>query len=179
MEDNLDRLVSRLKSGDIQVFDEIYELTYRKVYFKIIPILKDVSLAEDIMQDTYLKLLQTISNYQKRNFIGYLLTIAKNLALNELKRRKRVVHLDTIDDDYSAFRYQSLIETSAENKKLFDRVLGILDSEERNIVLLHDVENLKHKEISVIIEKPLGTVTWLYSRAIKKIRRIVKEEEWQ
>lgn len=179
MEDNLDRLVSRLKKGDVQVFDKIYELTYRKVYFKIIPILRDVSLAEDIMQDTYIKLLKTIQSYRQNNFVGYLLTIARNLALNELKRRKREIHTEDITDDYSHFHFQSLVETKVENRDLIDRALSVLDCEEKNIVLLHDLENLKHKDIAAIIDKPLGTVTWLYSRAIKKIRNVIKEEEWQ
>ncbi|MGI6392482.1 MAG: RNA polymerase sigma factor [Candidatus Izemoplasmatales bacterium] len=179
MEDNLERLVCRLKNGEVQVFDKIYELTYRKVYFKIIPILRDVSLTEDIMQDTYIKLLSTIQNYRQKNFIGYLLTIARNLALNELKRRKREITTEEIVYDNSQFDYQTLVESKAENRALIERALSVLDNEERNVVLLHDVENLKHKEIAAIIDKPLGTVTWLYSRAIKKIRSVIKEEGWQ
>ncbi len=178
MKDNLDRLVRRLQRGDMSVFAEIYELTYRQVYFKVIPILKDDALADDIIQDTYIKVLESIGNYHEQSFIGYLLTIARNLAINEYKRRKRTVSLDALEVEPQPYVYQNHLETAAANGELIRNCLKILDETERNVVLLHDVEGLKHKEIAAIIEKPLGTITWIYAKAIKKIRDKLRKEDW-
>jgi len=43
--------------------------------------------------------------------------------------------------------------------------------------LLHVIENMRHREISMILDKPLGTITWTYQQAVKKMRKYLKDEE--
>jgi RNA polymerase sigma-70 factor (ECF subfamily) len=51
-----------------------------------------------------------------------------------------------------------------------------LDSEERQIVLLHVVSDMKFKTIAEVVNKPLGTVLWIYQKALKKIKQSLREE---
>ena len=51
-----------------------------------------------------------------------------------------------------------------------------LNEKEREIVILHMIDNLKFKEIAKMKDKPLGTILWLYNKAIKKLKRKVEEE---
>ncbi|MCK5731427.1 MAG: hypothetical protein KAH13_00260, partial [Tenericutes bacterium] len=83
MDLNLEGYIRQLKSGDQNAFDMIYKLTHRKIYFVALPILRDKALAEDIMQDTYLKFLEKLYDYKTKNSLAYILTIARNLAINE------------------------------------------------------------------------------------------------
>ncbi len=175
MKDNLNHLVRLLKQGDTSVFDELYHNTFRQVFFVILPILNDRSLAEDIMQDTYIKLLKNLQNYTENNFLAYLLTIAKNLALNEYKKRKRMTLVDEVEYDYSNYAFQNHIEISIEKEELIRDMLAILDETEKNVVLLYNVENLTHREIALILDKPLGTITWIYSKAVKKLQKKFRE----
>ena len=94
--DKINKLANDLKSGDASVFDELYELTYKVIYYSVLSILKDRSKSEDIVQDTYMRLLKNIDKYQDNNFVGYLVTMAKNLAINEYIQRKRVTYTDKI-----------------------------------------------------------------------------------
>jgi RNA polymerase sigma-70 factor (ECF subfamily) len=176
MADSLNQLVKALQAGDMSAFDELYQQTYRKVFFIVLPILKDRSLAEDIMQDTYIRLLESIGTYRERNFLAYLLTIAKNLAINEYHKRKHSVLTDTIELDKSAYSLINHVEIQIEKADFIRESLSVLDENERNVVLLYTLENLTHREIAFILDKPLGTITWIYSKAIKKIRKKVKEE---
>lgn len=176
MSNQLNRLVRQLQAGDPSVFDQIYHLTYRKVFFVIVPILGDRSLAEDIMQDTYMRMLETLHSYKEKNFLAYLITIAKNLAINEYHRRKRFEPTEMMDDDLTHYGYDQLIETSLVREEIIREALSILEPTERNIVLLHDVEMLTHREIALIMDKPLGTITWMYARAVQKIRKHIREE---
>lgn len=172
MDVKLEKYIKKLKSGDSQAFDEIYEMTYRKIYFIVLPILRDRSLAEDIMQDTYLKFLEKLYDYKANNSLAYLLTIAKNLAINEYNKRKRVTQ--EIDLDMSTFAYDEHLELKAGNEEMIRSALGVLNQVEKNVFLLHTLENLTHREISLIMDKPLGTVTWTYQQAIKKMQNHLK-----
>ncbi|XFA99275.1 RNA polymerase sigma factor [Candidatus Izemoplasma sp. B36] len=173
MDLNLEKYIRQLKSGNKDAFDKVYELTYRKIFFVVLPILHDKSLAEDIMQDTYLKFLEKLYDYKSSNSLAYILTIARNLAINEYNKRKREVKV--FDSDMDNFSFDAYLEISVENKELIKKALSILNSIERNIFLLHNLENLKHKEIALILNKPLGTITWTYQQAIRKMRKHLKE----
>lgn len=172
----LNQLVNELKNGNMAVFELIYENTYRKVYFVVLSVLHDKSLTEDIMQDTYLKMISSIQNYTEKNFLAYLLTIAKNLAINEYNRRKKVIHSEEEIDHFRSDTLIDHLEIQAEKREVIEKTLAILEGSERDVFLLHTIENLTHREISAILDKPIGTITWLYQKAIKKIRQFIKEE---
>ncbi len=173
---NLEKLVKELRNGDESAFNKIYENTYRKIYFIVLPILKDKSLTEDIIQDTYIKFMEKLYDFKNKNVLAYLIMIAKNKAINEYNKRKRTVSVDDEMINYQ-FSYNEYIEIDAANKELIENALNVLDITERNIFLLHNTENMTHREISNILDKPLGTVTWLYSRAINKLRKYLKDVE--
>lgn len=172
---NLEVFVKRLKSGDETAFKEIYNNTYRQIFFVILPITRDKFLAEDIIQDTYLKFLQKLDDYKSNNLLAYLITIAKNLSINEYNRRKKVTKIE----DFSEFSYYDYVEFKTEAKEAINKALSVLDNEEKNIFLLHVLEDMTHKEIATIIDKPIGTVTWLYSRAIKKMQNKLKGDNYE
>lgn len=161
------KLVKKLQNGDMSVFDEIYYETKNLVFYTILNILKDYSLSEDIMQDTYLQALAKIHSYKPTySFKSWIATIAKNLALNEFNKRKKTTTLD-VQDHESFF---GLVPSNIENKILIEQIFRILNDTEREIVLLHVVADMKHKDIAKIVDKPLGTVTWLYKTSIEKLR---------
>jgi RNA polymerase sigma-70 factor (ECF subfamily) len=175
LKSNLEALVKALKHGDEYAFEKLYNGTYRQIFFVILPIIRDKALAEDIVQDTYLKFLQKLSDYKSKNILSYLITIAKNLAINEYNRRKKVTKLD----DLNEFSYEEYIEIKLERQEIISNALSILDDDEKNVFLLHVIENLTHREISIITSKPTGTVSWLYSKAVKKMKDYLKEENYE
>ncbi|MCK5388186.1 MAG: RNA polymerase sigma factor [Candidatus Izimaplasma sp.] len=167
---DINELVKQLQNGNIEVFDDIYYQTKNIVYYSIFIILKDCQLSEDIMQDTYLKALNKIHTYKRKaHFKSWLVTIAKNLAINEFNRRKREMLIDISDQEYI---FGSTASTS-ENEVLITQIFKILSDTEKEVVLLHVVGDLKHREIAAILNKPLGTVTWTYNQAIKKLRNYI------
>lgn len=163
----LKALVKQLQNGEITVFDTIYYETKNVVYYTILSIVKDKSLAEDIMQDTYLKMLEKIQSYKPRyGFKSWLVTIARNMAINEYNRRKRELSFDPSVDEYIF----GTVESSSEKELIVKEMLEVLDETEREVVILHVIGDLKHREIADILKKPLGTITWIYNKAINKIK---------
>lgn len=168
----LNKLVSNLQNGDMTVFDDIYYETKSLVYYAILNILKDKSLSEDIMQDTYLKSLEKIHSFKPRySFKSWIVTIARNLALNEYNRRKRELSYDPNVDEY-IFGSE---DNTSEKELIVKQMIETLKPEAREIVILHVVGDLKFREIAAIVGKPLGTVSWIYNEAIKKLKYEYRE----
>ena len=163
----LNLLVKQLQNGDMSVFDVIYHETKSVVYYTILGIVKDKSLAEDIMQETYLKSLEKIHSFKPRySFSSWIVTIARNMAFNEYNRRKRELSYDPNEDEYVF----GTVESSSEKELLVREMLQYLDELEREVVVMHVLGDLKHREIAETLKKPLGTVTWTYNKAITKLK---------
>lgn len=105
--------------------------------------------------------------------MAWLLTIARNLALSRLRRGVRRVELG--EEEWNAIPAQAP-GISHEDRQLLQQALAGLGEEERQIVLLHAVAGLKHREIARLLEKPLSTVLSKYYRGLGKLRSLMKGE---
>lgn len=165
--DKINLIIKELKQRNYQSFDTFYNLTKNQVFYAIISVVKDNDLAEDIMQDTYVKFLEKIDQYKDgANPYAYLSTIARNLAINVYNQRKREVYSEEI------FETLPSPEEKNDEEDIF-RILNLLEIDEREIVTLHIINDLKFREIASIVDKPLGTVLWIYNKAIKKLKEKV------
>lgn len=167
--ERLSEIIIELKVRNYNSFDEFYNLTKKNVYFTIINIIKRKDIAEELMQDSYLRFLENIDKCDEKNKpVAYLVMIARNLAINEYNRRKREVKMDETDLDF--------IPGKNTQNGLDLGIINNLEGLEKEIVTMHIIGDLKFREIASIISKPLGTVLWLYNKAIKKLKRKVGEE---
>ena len=165
--DKIHLIIRELKQKNYQSFDTFYNLTKNQVFYAIISVVKDNDLAQDLMQDTYVKFLEKIDQYKDgANPYAYLSTIARNLAINTYNQRKREVYSEEI------FETIPSPEENNDEEDIF-KILDLLDPDEREVVTLHIINNLKFREISPIVKKPLGTVLWIYNKAIKKLKEKV------
>ena len=175
---NIEEIINEFRDANYTHFDEFYNETKKTVFFAILSIIKDTSVVDDLMQDTYVKFLENISKYSQTNINAYLSTMAHNIAINYYNREKRLVHNDEIID----YQPDDSNNESKENKYQYIEVMEMLktlDDTSREVVILHTINDLKFKEIAKIIDKPLGTVLWIYNKAIKELKRKVgaKDEE--
>ncbi|MBE0701132.1 MAG: RNA polymerase sigma factor [Acholeplasmataceae bacterium] len=167
--DEINRIILELKQKNHQSFETFYHLTKNQVFYAIIPIIKDRNLTEDLMQETYMKFLENISNIKiNANPVAYLSTIARNLALNTYNKRKKEIFSEDIIDNIQA----EVIEQPSED--IF-KLLDILDQDEKAVITLHVINDLKFREVASVMKKPLGTVLWIYQKGIKKMKERVGE----
>lgn len=173
MSNRLEDSLLKLKKGDLEGLREIYEQTSRGVFTFILPIIRDYQLAEDIMQETYVKVHDKVNDYQEgTNVRNWILTIAKNLAFDELRRRKHETETDFDDEREELGSYYLSDQIDAPTIKLANE---ILPEDEMQIVLLFAIGGYKHREIAEMLKLPLGTVTWKYHDALLKLRKAVKK----
>ena len=166
---NLEDIIEEFRVGNYDSFDEFYHQTNKQLYVFIYDIIRNRQSSEDLLQETYMRFLNHIDKYKKNtNYFNFLVTIARNLAINEYHKQKRMVY----DEEYI---YSVKEESPTDVPDLF-YLLDYLNEKEREIVILHMIDNLKFKEIAKMKDKPLGTILWLYNKAIKKLKRKVVEE---
>lgn len=165
----LNNLLLDLKSGNLNALDQIYELTNSAVFSVALSVVHNSEEAKDIMMSTYLRVREKI-NYYTPNTNGYawVLTIAKNLSINENKKISRSTPTD--------FQENEFVATSQDvdcDIPVFKIAKRVLTAEELTIVLLYSVNGYKHREIAKILDKPLGTVLWSYNNSLKKIKKAI------
>ncbi len=169
-------LLNLLKKGDMSAFDDFYQLTKRPIYFSILALSKDETVSEDILAETYVKFLSNLKRIKKnKNPLGYLLITAKNLTLDLFKKENRISHIEdyTLESDIGA----SVEEKFDDSERLLTRMQALLSADEYDIVVLYILGELTHQEIATHLNKPLGTVTWSYSNAIKKLQKGLSDYE--
>ncbi len=173
MTDNevLDKLLCRMKFGEEKAFEELYELTSRKVFAYLLSIVSNYHSAQDLTQDTFIRIRKNVDKYQSGNAFAWIIQIAKNTAYNEISKRKKVIPTDFGERDKSgSYRID---ET---NVPVLEIIATRLDETDRKIILMHLSGGFKHREIANDLGIPLGTVLWKYNKAIKTLQKIIKEE---
>lgn len=161
------KYIEGLKNKDEESFNYIYEESRHTVYAAIYAIVRDHAASQDIMQETYLTMLEKIYQYRPEyRFLSWLTTIARNKAIDYYRRQKKELRVD-IEEMGNIMLACAPV---GESRALIEEMLDRLNETERSIYLLRVVKQLKNREIAEIMGMPLGTVLWHYSRAVKKLK---------
>lgn len=166
-------LIARIGQGDRLAFEDFYRSSERAVYSYALSLVQSPHDALDIVQDTFLKVRAAAELYQPQGKpLAWLFTIARNLARNLIRSRARNVSADTLyledDIDYSYI-------SDPTDRLALAATLQLLEEGEREIILLHVVSGLKHREIAADLGIPLPTVLSRYHRGLKKLRKHLQQ----
>lgn len=169
----LDRCISNIAHGDREALAILYHETRSAVYGFALSILKNRHDAEDVLQDVYLQVWHGAEGYRSQGKpLAWLITITRNLALSRLRDHGKTVTLSP--EDWHT-QFADIPAVTAEDRMTLEAMLSTLSDEERQIVTLHALTGLKHREIAAMLTIPLPTVLSKYNRALKKLRLALKE----
>ena len=158
-----DTALCRIADGDTEALTDIYQKLGRQIYMLAYSILQDTYRAEDIMQETFVRLLSGAKSYQKgTNARAYILKITHNLALSALQKRNReelcACPVDENIPDNEAPPLSSL------------EALSLLRQEERTIVVLKLDCGETHKQIAKLLGISTAACEKKYRRALEKLK---------
>ena len=171
----LESYLVRMANGDMSALSGLYERTHAAIYGYALSLLKNVQDAEDVMQDTLVKAFHSAGQYRSAGKpMAYLMTIARNEALMRIRSRGRTVAMSP--EDWQE-QFADRPDMSQEDMLTLKALLDTLSDEEREIVTLHALTGLKHREIASLLGLALPTVLSKYNRAIKKLGKSLKEAE--
>jgi len=172
---NYDGVIKAVGKGNMNALELLYDDLSKTVFALAYSILKNRELAEDAMQETFIRVKLSAGDYSSRGKgRAWVLKIARNTALNLRAKAKRETSIEEVSEN-------KLVSESGENKLIdcvmLEAAMRVLSRDEREIVLLHTGNGMLHREISQIVGRPVGTVKWMYSKALKKLAAEISLEE--
>lgn len=168
-------LVARLKAHDEEAYREVMARYGDALFWYIYNITRNQHLSEDILSETYLRMVEKIDSYVFSGipFKSWLYRVAHNLAINALKRANRSTHVDDLDAAaHSTEDPAAAIDSQLEAEEL--RVaLTQLTEEQQQVVLLRFVAEQSPGEIAQTMAKTEGAVKQLQLRALRSLGRLL------
>ncbi len=177
------------QQGREPAFRELIRRYERPVFSLIYRMVRDNTMAEDLAQDTFIKVLNHLDKYRPEfKFSSWLFKIANNVAIDHLRRRQ----LNTVSMDgsphasnaaeaaESSFELADQAESpldelaSKELGAIIEQAIGSLRPEYRNCIMLRHVEGRSYEEIAATLDLPLGTVKTYIHRARHQLREALE-----
>ena len=182
-------VVALAQQGRESAYRELLRRYERPVFALVFRMVRDRELAEDLAQETFIKVLNYIDRYRPEfKFSSWLFKIANNMAIDHLRKRQ----LNTVSMDGSPYaasaaeteatsfdvsiRQESALE-EMEAKELgsaIERAIGQLRPEYRSCIMLRHVEGRSYEEIAATLDLPLGTVKTYIHRARHELRKALE-----
>lgn len=162
------QLFERILLGEQDAFRELYELSYRPLYAFLLSYTRNSEDAQDLLQDTYIQIFRNCHMYREQgNPMAWMMKVAKNLYLMKCrKERGGNVNFEDVENELG---FEDL--SGAENRMILEKMFEVLSVDDRNLIIMHDVSGLKHREIARLMDLPLGTVLARYHRGIRKLQK--------
>ena len=169
-------LLQRIQAGDEEALLTLHARYVNLVYSVAYQVLDDRMAAEEVAQDTFMRLWEKAATYDpaKGEFITWMLTITRRLAIDSLrKRQRREPRQDMLFIDENPDLWENLLSTeTSELRRSLLAVLHQLPVEQRDAIGLAYFYGMSHADISAFCKVPLGTVKTRIRQGMQKLRHI-------
>lgn len=173
-----DKLMKRISKYDSRAFEELYDQASGAVFGLAMSILANKDDAEDVVQNTFISIYEKIQSYQaKGKAMAWIFTITRNHAYMILREKTKHSHVD-LDELYDVGE-ENTTENDMYKENITTVLLENLNEEERQIVVMHAMSNMKHKDIAYVMGIPISTVLSKYRRSLQKLRKIMEVNEYE
>ena len=169
-------IIKRCQSGDRTAFDELIRLYYPYVTKYLLKLTCDEALTEDLTQDVFLKIIQSIDRFKingRASFTTYIITVAKNTFIDYKRRNKAVVSELNDEGIQSGEDIENRVITNMQYSEVLSR-LDSLPPEQASVIRLKYIDAYTLKEIEAIVGVPAKTVKSRIHEGTKKLRSILR-----
>ena len=171
--DYVEALIAAVAEGDKNALAALYKEVSTDVYAYALSKTKNKADAEDVLSDTFVQIYKYAKRSEKKGKpMAWILTIATNLINRQFNLKNRSVSLEDNQTAVDGSNYIESSEQTTVNNLYVKEMLAKLNEEEREVVVLHLVSGLKHREIAKMLDKPLSTILSKYNRAIAKLKTV-------
>ena len=177
----------RFVKGEQSCFEELIHRHKNKVFAYISLYIRDQALAEDIFQDTFLKVIQSVKNdkyYDNGKFISWVMRIAHNLIIDHFRRIKQMNTISNDNYESDLFNSTRFAEDSVEDdmvnrqiQKDVRKIINQLPDDQREVVILRHYADLSFKEIAGITNVSINTALGRMRYALINMRKIMEENK--
>jgi len=183
-----EQLIKLFQDGNEGAYVQLVENYKDRLYNFLYGIIRDVDLAEDLSQETFIKVFIHKDSYRgPYKFSTWMYTIGKNLALTELRKLKRrktssFTDINSRSEEWGEIQIpdpaESIDDTMSneEKSKIIQKAIYQLSQDFMIVIILRDIQELSYEDISTILEVPIGTVKSRINRGREKLRQLLKEK---
>ncbi|MBA4322902.1 MAG: RNA polymerase subunit sigma-24 [Odoribacter sp.] len=180
-------LIQQFINGEQSCFEEIIRRHKNKVFAYISMYIRDQALAEDIFQDTFMKVIQSVKSgkyYDNGKFLSWVMRIAHNLIIDHFRRTKQMN--TTSNDDYESdiFNSKKFAEANIEDTLIKKQIhqdvrmlVGHLPEDQKEVVILRHYAGLSFKEIADITDVSINTALGRMRYALINMRKMMAEKK--
>ena len=179
-------LVHLYVSGDESAIAILLTRHKSKIYTSIYLLVKDRYLAEDIFQDTFIKVINTLKTgkyNEEGKFLPWVMRIAHNLVIDHFRKEKRTPTI-TNSEGFDIFDTIGISEESAEDNLLRDQshtelrtLIQKLPEEQKEVLIMRHYADLSFKEIADLTGVSINTALGRMRYALNNLRRMMQERE--
>jgi len=171
---NETELVRNAQQGDESGFKQLFDLNVNRIYAFCLRMSASTQLAEEITQDVFVKAWENLHKFRgESKFSTWLHSIAVNEFLTKKRTEKRFIQRFTTTDDFTKFdRHGEKSEIHFNTNIDLENAIASLPAQAKTVLILHDIEGYRHKEIAEMMNIEAGT-----SKAhLHRARKILREE---
>lgn len=179
-------LIRSFQAGDTEAFDVLVTRYKDRIYSSILFFVKDTYLAEDLFQDVFIKIIDTLKNKrytEEGKFLPWALRIAHNLCVDYFRKVKRTPAIKT-SEDQDIFEVINVSQEAPDQKLMrgeshdkVRRMLDLLPEEQREIIVLRHYANLSFKEIAEITNCSINTALGRMRYGLINLRKMMTENQ--
>jgi RNA polymerase sigma factor (sigma-70 family) len=179
-------LIAQFLGGDESGLEQLIRRHQRKIFTSIILLVKDKELAEDLFQETFIKVIKTLrsGNYQEEGkFLPWVIRIAHNLVIDYFRKQKRMQMVrDT--DEYSIMDSLRLSDENVEDKIITNQIhadirklIEYLPLDQREVVIMRHFGDMSFKEIADCTNVSINTSLGRMRYALINMRKMIEEKQ--
>ena len=160
--------IQKIKQGNKEGLKEIYESYISYIYMIVLGIVGTRENAEDVTSEFFIKIWSVADAYQSNGaHKAWMATIARNMALDFMRKNKREV----LTEEFAEENSDEGVPEDVIGDMSVQEALATLNEAERKVVDMKVLGEMSFREIAECLGVPMGTITWRYQNAIKKLRR--------
>lgn len=175
-------LLARARAGDRAAFEQLYRWFERPVFTLALRICGHREEAQDVLQETMLKVLSRVGEFRGGGsdgdgcpFWGWLRQVAVNEALMRLRRDRKFAHELAVDDDF--VEDHGPPPPAAADAAVLQRALAALPAATRSVLWLYHAEGYTHEEIAVLMQRTASFSKSQLARGTRRLRVLLAVEE--
>ncbi len=181
------QLITEYLGGNQNSLELLIHRHKNRVYAYILMVVKDKQLADDIFQDTFIKVINTMQagTYKEEGkFIQWVMRIAHNLIIDHFRKSKRIPVVDNDSGDFDIFDTIQLTDPSVEEKMIIDQIhqdvkdlIEHLPQEQKEVLFMRHYSDMSFKDIAEHTDVSINTALGRMRYALINLRKLVNEKQ--
>lgn len=180
-------LISGYLSGDQSNLEKLINRHQNRVFAYILMVVKDKHLADDIFQDTFIKVVNTLrsgSYKEEGKFIQWVMRIAHNLIIDHFRKSKRIPVIENKNEDFDIFSSLRLTDDSIEDRMIIEQIhedvrklIEYLPAEQKEVLMMRHYSGMSFKDIAEQTDVSINTALGRMRYALINLRKLIEKKE--